>query len=631
MSSNIYQRNLQALNRRYPNLAVRVYSGQDDEEVIIQQTAEGYPTLGVKREGEVHFIHHPQSPLADAKRILTEADGINDHWYFVHLGVGLAYAPLLLQGRQPDTPAGQILIEKSLSVFRRTCELMDISALLENPNVHWIIGDDPSTAYEVCMSQLMQLMANGPKTVRNNPSLHLDGPYYEQCVYRIQEALRFGQSGLLSKQRDGQTYLNNLIRNLKATIEAPGIKPQQSQLRDNPAVIVAAGPSLSKNLEILKGTENRWLIIAVDTALEKCLKNGIHPHLVCTVDPTELNQKHFPRESYPDDISLLFDPEAEPNIVSRFKGRWLTYNSDKHPFFNWFESETGPKGQVKKGAMVSQAAFCVARFLGCNPIIIIGQDLALDPQTGLTHDKDAALVQTVEYYEDDKDHALYPSVLRKDHKFKDKIFWVDGYHGEKVPTAQNLFAYLRLMEREIAATHAKVINATEGGARIAGAEQITFAEAAKQYEQRSFDWDRFFKACADGTSKKKPDHARTLLETLRRRLRQARRVANKAMDIIQPWLEQGPPDCEPQELQRELGPLHQQIFGDPLNEYLIEQTAAATLFDFLKLGPANLAERQARCGELVRRYEAAFRATIEASDFLMPIIEEVDQKIRFGE
>ena len=629
MSKDVYQRNLQALNRRSPELAALVFTGEEDEETVLQQTAEGYPTLGVKRDGEYYFLHHPEQPLADAKRIIADSDGVNDHWCFIHLGMGLGYAALLLASREPDPPACQIIIERSLSVFRRACQTVDLTILIGHPYTFFAIGNDPAGTYQACLTNLMDLMANAPKLVKSPPSLNLDGPFYEACVSRIQEALRFGQSGLLSKQQDGRVYLGNLIRNLEPVAEAPGLKPMQSQLRDIPAVVVAAGPSLSKNIHLLRGTERQWLIVAVDTALEKCLRNDITPHFVCTVDPTELNLKHFPRDEYPEDIRLLYDPEAVPDVVRRFGERGVTYNTLKHPFHNWLESDLGPKGQIEKGAMVSEAAFYACRYLGCRPIILMGQDLALDPNTGATHDKEAALVLHAEYIEDDRDHAILPSLKSEDRKFRERIFWVDGIDGEPVPTVQNLEAYLRLLERDVAQTHVEVIDATEGGARIAGTTVRKFADVVAEFAGDRFDVDAFMEAIRKGTPKKDRKNARDFVETLRRRLRQARRVAKKGLEMVSPWVGAEPPDRDPVQLQSELDPLRQQIYADPINEYLIEQTAAATLFNFLQLGPACVRDNRARCAEVIRRYRAAFEATVEACDHLQPILEAAEQDLRF--
>lgn len=631
MSNDLYQRNLNALNRRDPALAARVFTGAEDEETILQQTPEGYPTVGVKRGNDVFFLHHPQEPLADAKRIITAVDGVNDHWNFIHLGMGLGYTALLLQNRQPDPPVGQILVERSLSVFRRACQTVDMVTLFQHPMNRFIVGEDTAGVYQACMSALMDLMANPPRLVKNNPSLNLDGPYYEASVVRIEEALRFGQSGLLSKQQDGFNYLKNLFANLKSIVESPGIKPMHGKMNGTPAVIVAAGPSLEKNLHHLKGTGSQWLIVAVDTALEKCLKNGIVPHFVCTVDPTELNRKHFPSPSYPEAVRLLFDPEGEPEIIKKFAGRCLTYHAMKHPFHGWLDAETGPKGLIDKGAMVSQAALLVCAYLGCRPIILIGQDLALDPQTGHTHFSDAALCLTAKYIENDRDHVLYPTIKNRDNSFKEKMFWVEGVNGEPVPTVQNLYAYLRLLERDIANTHAHVIDATEGGAKIAGTTIRRLADLVKEYEGNRFNVDEFYQKCCDGTPKRDIAQAREIAETLRRRLRQVRRIAQQGLAMLEPLRNSIPSDRDPQRLQRELDPLRQQIFSDPLNEYTIEQTAAATLFDFLKLGPANLGDPGARCREVIRRYDAAFQATVEASNALIPELEKVVESLRFSQ
>jgi hypothetical protein len=107
--------------------------------------------------------------------------------------------------------------------------------------------------------------------------------------------------------------------------------------------------------------------------------------------------------------------------------------------------------------------------LGANPVVLIGQDLAL---TG------------------GKDHADgYMYAYQKDHlKARTNAgFDVDGYYGGTVRTERQLFFYKTWFEEQIKALPPEnlIINATEGGACIKGSLQLPFALVCDQIRATS--------------------------------------------------------------------------------------------------------------------------------------------------
>lgn len=74
----------------------------------------------------------------------------------------------------------------------------------------------------------------------------------------------------------------------------PKLSALRAAFKGRPSVVVSAGPSLDKNYELLKGREDKVLIVATDTVLRKLLKNGINPHIVCALERgLVVLDKHF--------------------------------------------------------------------------------------------------------------------------------------------------------------------------------------------------------------------------------------------------------------------------------------------------------------------------------------------------
>jgi len=148
----------------------------------------------------------------------------------------------------------------------------------------------------------------------------------------------------------------------------------------------------------------------------------------------------------------------------------------------------GARGGLQAGATVAHLAFYLAAYMGCDPIIFVGQDLAF---TG-----------HVFYIPGVEIHQSWRSELNRfntiEHKEWERIVRnrpilrrVPGVDGGELYTDELLLTYLEQFEKDIAAVPARVINATEGGARIRGTANMKLSEVAERFCQRRIDPARF--------------------------------------------------------------------------------------------------------------------------------------------
>ena len=570
--------NLALLQQRQPDLAERVARVSVPEWLRVQETPSGYPTLILQREGKALALHHPQEPLAYAQKIIQQTPKLQTAQNLFLADCGLGYLPLLVE-QMGYTRTSMVLLQPSLEILRVALEMVDWGPLLKNPVVSILVDEQGGPMRELLMRRLMDFAANPPLLIES-PAIRNAYPTWSETLRtQIEETLRFAQSGLLTKFNDGPLTLHNLLTNLEAIDRAPGLAALQENLAGVPTVIVAAGPSLAKNIDQLKGHEQNVLIMATDTAFEPLRQAGVTPHWVITVDPTELNLRHFPLEEYGEETTLLFDPEARPEIVAKFPRR-ISFLTDKHDFFTWLDRGLGGKGIIKKGGMVSQAALQVAACLGCSPIVLMGQDLALHPDQGHTHLPEAALSRQVQFVSGDRDHAEVPRITGEGNS-RERIFWVEGVEGKPVPTIQSFSAYIRLLEDDIRQAGLNVIDCTEGGAKIAGTRIAPLAATLNELPplqsrvQERIAGIHEYNAQEDSRAPALRKHLQALIEE---------RVA-KVKEALA-WAEKQPAQ-RLSESQKRLETLRARLFRDPAAEYLIEYGAPRELFDFLKLPPAN--------------------------------------------
>ena len=302
------------------------------------------------------------------------------------------------------------------------------------------------------------------------------------------------------------------------------------------------------------------------------------------VDPTELNLKHFAESHYGDAPILLYDPESRPELPLRFN-RCMTYMTDKHPFFEWLDTECGGKGILKKGSMVSQAGFYAADALGCDPIILVGQDLALSPE-GYSHAHGTALQRTIRFLPDDTRQADIPHAIDPSRYAREPLYWVEGVDGKPVPTLHNLMVYLRMVESDVQQAHARVIDATEGGAKIRGTVIQALRETLERERRETTSVPQRIQSLAALWTNRPPGSG-SITMTLKNRIEERERLAEEAEVALSKSA--GAP---PAVLERELERFRQRLFSNPAAEYLIEYSAPRELFEFLRLPPANASEAE---------------------------------------
>jgi hypothetical protein len=133
---------------------------------------------------------------------------------------------------------------------------------------------------------------------------------------------------------------------------------------------------------------------------------------------------------------------------------------------------------LRAGATVAHLSYYLAEYLGCDPIIFVGQDLAYSdnafysPGVAIHEIWRSELNRFCTIEMKDWEHIVRRrGILRR----------VKDIDGLDIYTDETLFTYLEQFEKDFAGARAKVIDATEGGARKRGAETMPLAEAAARF------------------------------------------------------------------------------------------------------------------------------------------------------
>ncbi|ENU2808429.1 6-hydroxymethylpterin diphosphokinase MptE-like protein [Campylobacter coli] len=279
----------------------------------------------------------------------------------------------------------------------------------------------------------------------------------EFCKKNIEIVIR--DSGLNSNL-SFQSYFH-FLQNIPSMLESipfQRILSQRKNKFDN-AIVVSAGPSLAKQLSLLKAYQDKAVIFCADGALSMLEKEGIVPDYVTNLDFTDLAMKFFQNKENKTSLNVL-SCATHLSLVHFLDNKSVVLRDD--PLYQRFN--LNDFGYIDTGTHVSHFSYTLALALGFKNIIMIGQDLAFDEE-GNSHSKGFALGERI-------DHTLNLPTLQ-----------VPAYAGKGEVLTHIAWNDYRIKLEYLFACNdqkAKFYNATEGGARINFTEELSFKECCEK-------------------------------------------------------------------------------------------------------------------------------------------------------
>ncbi|EAI1568081.1 DUF115 domain-containing protein, partial [Campylobacter jejuni] len=223
--------------------------------------------------------------------------------------------------------------------------------------------------------------------------------------------------------------------------------------------VVSAGPSLTKQLPLLKAYQDKAVVFCADGALSMLEKEGVVPDYVLNIDFEDLPLRFFKNKQNKLSLNIL-SCATHPSLVHFLDNKSVILRDD--PLYQSFN--LNDFGYIDTGTHVSHFSYTLALALGFKNIIMIGQDLAFDEE-GNSHSKGFDFGEKFE-----EEHKKY--------KLKTQAY---GGKGE-VLTHITWNDYRVKLEYLFACNDqkAKFYNATEGGARINFTEELSFKECCEK-------------------------------------------------------------------------------------------------------------------------------------------------------
>ena len=423
-------------------------------------TPSGYPTLlYTGGEHDPYFLHDPENPFQEAERMIQNYEFKGED-ITILMGFGLGYLPLSIQKRMhPDHRL--LVVEASPDILVQACRLVDLEAVWRENRIQICPADQFSRIWQILDQYTLKVLGGRVSKLIHPPSFNLLPEAYRTAESEIEQIVAVLKENFNSLEALWETTLENALFNLPAVRSATAVDRLFGVADGKPALVVAAGPSLDKNIDQIGPVQDRFVIIAVDGALRPLEKRGIHPDFVVAVDPNLANLAKFEGTDAEaiKNISLVFSPMVYHEIPKRMQGPHFIFG-EPNRICDWVLGLCDPVARFPYGFSVAHFAMYLARAMAADPIIFAGLDLAFSPQGD--HARDSA----IQWHYDYKRRGYIE---------------IPGIDGKPVPTCEGFAKMVTLFEREIAQTDARCIDATEGGALIRGSEVIPLAQVIARW------------------------------------------------------------------------------------------------------------------------------------------------------
>ncbi len=389
---------------------------------------------------------------------------------------------------------------------------------------------------------------------RLDPSIS-DGQF-DELMQVANQARVYQQAGFNATLFTGEQSLTQRVKNLAHVASVPSVTSLFGAFAGRPAIIVSPGPSLAKNIEAVAQLKRRAVILTSVQTIAPLAQYGLVPDLSLNTEPVDTRYV-FGNLSSAEVGRLGLAFRSHP-LLFEFGARVFTFSADWN-LDAWICSLLGEDSRLASGGSVSCSAFTLALHLGCDPIVLCGQDLSY-ASTGEVylasspHARSRAVLKqgTVE-----QDFSGLPDHVRavSEASRRQAIFQLPGYHGGTVDTSADFAMFHRWFESMTKINQRRrFFNCTEGGVYISGMAHRPLAEVAAEHMNERFDVEGPFRQAEMGdfssrrqTAQKWRESTATLLE---RAVSLARRCQKLAEGSTDAWSELG--QCEA-ELSRALG------------------------------------------------------------------------------
>lgn len=454
---NKYERNKEYILKNSSNIDFNRFDENIKKTELIE-TEEG-KSLVIKNGSITKYVYSKYTPIETAKLQVEHLHGDQENVIIV-FGSGLFYE-IIEVAKNWTLPSKILVVEPDEQTFLECIKYLDFEIETKNIEYKFYVNNDELDYKRFLHTNIVEGDALKTKVYVSIAYRELYYREYAHFMRSTADKTREKEININTSREFFKLKLDNLQKNIINYPKAYNGSTFNNKFDGATAIVVAAGPSLNKNVELLKAVQGKVLIIAVYTAMPTLKKHGIVPDFVASIDPRQpLHQDDIENGL---NYNFLVDVTSHSEITKNNKGKnYYMMVAASNIFVSMFETKKQKFAIYASGGSVATFAFSAAIEFGAETVALIGQDLA---------------------FLDGKTHS-FDNPLGEIENIRDKLT-TKGYYGGTVDTNVSWNSFRTWFEDNVelfrdAGITTRMINATEGGVYIKNFEHIPLKEVLDQ-------------------------------------------------------------------------------------------------------------------------------------------------------
>lgn len=469
----IYDKNMSLLEQSSPELYKVLTEEKPIFNIKLEKVNDGSNYIMENEEARC-FLHSVYN--IDDEMEITFRHIQKDSETLILFGLGCGYVLEYLEKNYKEINK-LVIVEPSLEMFKHFLENIDLARFTNSfRQVTFIVNQNKETTCTILDETIMKNL--DISFAYNISYITIYKEYYNSIKEYLVEGIKRLTNRLRVASVSKNAWLCNSVRNFNC-LSSP-IENILHLFKGKPTIIVSAGPSLNKNMHLIKKAKNKCIVLAVGSAVKILDANGIEPHFRVALDGFPREKKFL--EGIDTNIPLIFSNKLYYEILPEYKGDKFRIVTETDYLVKYiYEKLNMPYQEVETGSSVANFTLSMLCKAGCSDVIFMGQDLCYT--NGELRAKGANNLEEEKLSPESKNYIKFKDISGND------VYTLDMYLTMK-------YGFEELVRKY---SNVKFINATEGGLKIKGVENKSLNHVLKDdvLEELNIDFKDYIQNIGD--------------------------------------------------------------------------------------------------------------------------------------